>query len=196
MTDTITYQEPQAYFAIQKATSAAGFSMPSEQDVCALLRTLAASKPIGKFLELGTGTGLSTSWILDGMDEASTLISVDNEQTYLNIATENLQDERLKLVCSGGEEWLTQNADQRFDFIFADTWHGKYLMLDETLKMLNTGGIYIIDDMLPQANWPDCHQQKANNLIEKLQQRTDFTLTKLNWSSGVILMVKRATSNI
>lgn len=191
-----TYPEPQAYFAIQKATEEAGFSMPSERDVCALLQTLAASKPAGTFLELGTGTGLSTAWILEGMDEASTLISIDHEQAYLDIASENLQDERLKLICSDGEEWLKQNAHLSFDFIFADTWHGKYLMLDETLGMLNAGGFYIIDDMLPQANWPDGHQQKANNLIERLQQRTDFTCTKLNWSSGVILMVKRVLSNI
>lgn len=32
------------------------------------------------------------------------------------------------------------------DFIFADTWHGKYLMLAEVLDMLNPGGLYIIDD--------------------------------------------------
>jgi predicted O-methyltransferase YrrM len=35
---------------------------------------------------LGTGTGLSTSWILDGMDAGAQLISVDNDENFLNIA--------------------------------------------------------------------------------------------------------------
>jgi predicted O-methyltransferase YrrM len=47
---------------------------------------IAASKPAGKFLELGTGTGLSTAWILDGMDNNSSLISIDNDHNFLEIA--------------------------------------------------------------------------------------------------------------
>ena len=63
-----------------------GFIMASDILTCSLLRTLAASKPSGKFLELGTGTGLSTSWILDGMDTGSSLISLDNNESCLAIA--------------------------------------------------------------------------------------------------------------
>ena len=47
--------------------------MPSDPLTCTLLRTLAASKPGGQFLELGSGTGLSTAWLLDGMDARATL---------------------------------------------------------------------------------------------------------------------------
>src|SRR5271165_1828515 len=90
MLEEIKQQYPLAYNAIKKATEANGFSMPSEVLTCSLLKTLAATKPGGKFLELGTGTGLSTTWILDGMDEKSTLISIDNDEMFLNIAKENL----------------------------------------------------------------------------------------------------------
>jgi len=47
-----------------------------------MLRTLAASKPGGRFLELGTGTGIATAWLLEGMDERSTLISIDNDGAF------------------------------------------------------------------------------------------------------------------
>jgi hypothetical protein len=43
-------------------------------------------------------------------------------------------DHRLKLVESDGAGWIEQNKNLKFDFIFADTWHGKYLMLEEVLK--------------------------------------------------------------
>ncbi|CAG0925694.1 unnamed protein product, partial [Notodromas monacha] len=61
-------------------------------------KILAASKPNGHLLELGTGTGLSTAWILDGMHATSQLISVDNEQTYIDATYDILgHDTRLNL---------------------------------------------------------------------------------------------------
>lgn len=57
--------------------------------------------------------------------------------------------------------------------------------------MLNTGGIYIIDDMLPQPNWPEGHDEKVKNLIESLEKKTDLVLTKQIWATGIILATKK-----
>ncbi|MEO6852264.1 MAG: SAM-dependent methyltransferase, partial [Mucilaginibacter sp.] len=73
----------------------------------------------------------------------------------------------------------------------ADTWPGKYLVLDETLSMLEKGGIYIIDDMLPQANWPDGHADKVANLLTYLDSREDMVVTKMGWASGIVIVVKK-----
>lgn len=192
MEEKINQSFPTSYSKILSATQDLGFTMASEIMTCSLLRTLAASKPSGKFLELGTGTGLSTSWILDGMDNQSSLISVDNEITYLDVARKFLgDDKRLELIASDGEAWVMSNKHRRFDYIFADTWHGKYLLLEEVLTMLNTGGLYIIDDMLPQSNWPEGHHEKAVNLVKYLDSRNDLWLVKQAWASGVIVAVKR-----
>jgi predicted O-methyltransferase YrrM len=192
MIEEIRQKYPLAYNAIKVATEANGFTMPSEVLTCSLLKTLAATKPGSKMLELGTGTGLSTTWILDGMDEKSTLISIDNDETLLNIAKENLGiDKRLKLICTDGGEWIKQNKDQKFSFIFADTWPGKYLLLDEVLDMVEKGGIYIIDDMLPQQNWPTGHAEKATQLIAYLDSREDIILTKMGWATGIVIITKK-----
>jgi len=192
MTEEIKQTYPKAYFAIDQATKESGFTMSSDPLTCSLLRTLAASKPAGKFLELGTGTGLSTSWILDGMDVVSTLISIDNDDRFLKIARHNLMDDkRLQLVCEDGGEWLEKNKHLQFDYIFADTWHGKYLLLDEAVSMLRPGGLYIIDDMLPQENWPEGHQEKALKLMDDLEKRQDLILTKQCWATGIVIAVKK-----
>ena len=192
MTEEINQSYPKAYNEIVEATAASGFSMASDVLTCSLLRTLAASKPAGKMLELGTGTGLSTSWILDGMDEQSSLISVDNDPAFLNIADNFLkEDNRLQLITADGGDWVEANRHQKFDYIFADTWHGKYLLLDEVLAMLNPGALYIIDDMLPQPNWPDGHQEKAVKLLNDLAARKDLLLTKQVWATGIIVAVKK-----
>ena len=192
MTEDIQQVFPIHYNAISAATAAAGFTMASDLLTCSLLRTLAATKPAGKFLEMGTGTGLSTSWMLDGMDDSSELISVDNDANFLNIARQFLGgDQRLQLVESDGGDWMEQNKTQKFDYIFADTWHGKYLLTEEALNMLNKGALYIIDDMLPQPNWPEGHDAKVIQLIKYLEAREDLVLTKQAWASGIIIAVKK-----
>jgi predicted O-methyltransferase YrrM len=189
--ESVIQNVPKAYYAIDAESKQMGFSMPSDILTCSLLKTLAATKPNGKFLELGTGTGLSTVWILDGMDQNSSLISIDNDASLLKIAHKHLgNNTRLSLNCIDGEDWLNKNKGQKFDYIFADTWHGKYLMLDEVLEMLNIGGIYIIDDMLPQENWPEGHAEKAVALEKYLENRKDLKLTKLHWATGIIIAIK------
>jgi predicted O-methyltransferase YrrM len=183
--------EPNSLAAIWADTRACGFVMASEPLTCSLLRTLAASKPSGRFLELGSGTGLSTAWLLDGMDATSRLTTVDNDESLLAILKRNLgADPRLKVVCADGDEFLHSLRGEHFDFIFADTWAGKYRLLAETIELLTSSGIYVIDDMLPQPNWPDGHAQKVADLIATLEQMTGVHVTKLSWASGVLLATK------
>lgn len=191
MTQEINHSYPKAYTAIDEATRVSGFTMASDIQTCSLLKTLAASKPAGKFLELGTGTGLSTAWILEGMSRDAKLVSIDNDEVFLQIAQEHLgSDQRLTLVHSDGADWVENNRGEKYDYIFADTWHGKYLLLDEVLDMLNPGALYIIDDMLPQPNWPEGHDLKALKLIEDLEAREDLVITKQVWATGIIIAVK------
>ena len=192
MNDRHNLSPPRVVQAIQQDTVASGFTMASEPQTGSLLRTLAATKPAGAFLELGTGTGLCTAWILDGMDRQSTLTTVDNDAAVLTIAQRHLgNDLRVTFHLSEGSRFLETLRGQTFDFIFADTWPGKYHQLDEALTLLKPGGLYVIDDMLPQANWPAGHDVKAAALISTLEQRADLTITKLNWASGLIVATKR-----
>ena len=169
--------------------------MASEPLVGAMLRTLAASKPSGSFLELGTGTGIATAWLLEGMDSRSTLISVDNDSAVQQVARDCLgRDRRLTLVTSGGLEFLRGQRAESFDFVFADAIPGKYDGLDDALAIVKVGGFYVIDDMLPQPNWPEGHADKVPILIEKLAANPDFEILPLVWASGVIVAVRKQSS--
>jgi predicted O-methyltransferase YrrM len=183
--------EPGSIAAIWTETCAVGFTMASDRRVGSLLRTLAASKPSSRFLELGAGTGLATAWLLDGMDAGSRLTTVDNDEVLLSILRRNLgADPRLTVVCSDADEFLRAVRGERFDFIFADTWAGKYRLLDEALELLNSGGLYVIDDMLPQPNWPPGHAEKAAGLLATLEKLEGFRVTKLSWASGVVIAAR------
>lgn len=192
MKDLSNLNEPKSLSAILDDTRAAGFTMASEQRTGSLLRTLATSKPAARFLELGSGTGLSTAWLLDGMDSGSHLTTVDNDEALLSILKRHLHtDSRLSVVQADADQFLQSTKGQRFDFIFADTWSGKYRFLKEALDLLVPSGLYVIDDMLPQPNWPEGHAEKAANLIATLEQLREFHVTKLSWASGVVIATKR-----
>lgn len=191
--DAETSAVPSALPAIIKATLAAGFSMASDFKVGALLRTLAASKPGGTLLELGTGTGLSTAWLLDGMDRAATLVTVDNDESIQAVARQHLGDDaRVRFHCGDGGAFLESLDGQGFDLIFADTWPGKYDHLEDALGLLNPGGFYVVDDMLPQPNWPADHAPKVALLIVALESRPDLMLAKMSWSTGIIIATKKS----
>jgi len=178
---------------IEIATLDLGFDMPSERNTGALLRTLVATKPSGSFLEIGTGTGLATAWLLDGMDMQSTLFSLDNDQAALSVAQSYLSsDTRLTLVLVDGNQWLKDNQSQSYDLIFADSYPGKYENFDLAWNILKPGGIYVIDDMLPQKNWPPGHDIKVKQLIDQLSLRVDMNYPWLDWTSGIIIATKLA----
>lgn len=149
---------PVCYEDLLEESKNIGFDQPSDVYIGTLLKTLLASKPKGNFLELGTGASLSLSWMLAGMDSQSTLVSLDNDAQLMAIAEKYFgEDSRLQLFCTDGAEWIKNYTGEKFDLIFADTWPGKYNTLEETLALLKPGGIYLIDDMKPQSNWPDGH---------------------------------------
>lgn len=191
-TDAIdTY--PKGYSALEIASKSIRFSMPSDQQTGALLKTLVGSKPKARVLEIGTGTGLATSWLLAGMDAESSLLSIDNEATYLAVADNILGDDaRLQLLCTDAGTWLEiDNQARQFDFIFADAWPGKYANLDAALGTLSAGGMYVIDDMLPQPNWPEGHGEKVDKLVADLESRADLQVVKLAWSTGILIATKK-----
>src|SRR5689334_12065619 len=90
MNDLENLQPPAALGAILQETEAVGFTMVSEQQTGSLLRTLAATKPGGKFLEIGTGTGAGACWLLDGMDQNSSLLTIDQNAEFSAVAKKHL----------------------------------------------------------------------------------------------------------
>ncbi len=191
MDETKIQDIPGIYPTLEQKCKELGFTMPSDVYSGSLLKTLVASKRNAHILELGTGISLTLSWMIDGLDGHSTLISIDNDPQLMEIAKEYFgKDNRVQLICTDGSEWIKNYQGEPFDLIFADTWPGKYHTLEETLELLKPGGIYMIDDMNPQPNWPEGHAEKAERLTEYLKSRDDLTTTMMNWSTGIILCTK------
>ena len=193
MIDKAFINQPEQLRQLKAATEQLGFNMTSEDLTGALLQVLAASKPGGRLLELGTGTGFGTSWLLSGMDEDATLVSVETDERVQGVAREFLgADQRLSLVLEDGAEFLRKQPNQSFDLVFADAMPGKFESLEDALAVVKPGGFYIIDDLLPQPNWPDGHGLKVDDLMCRLGADTRFARVPMIWASGVAMLTRLA----
>lgn len=183
---------PEAVVRIEQAASEAGFDAACDARVGALLRTLARSAGDGRFLELGTGPGTSAAWIVDGMTAGATLTTVELDPDTAQIARSVLGDDsRVDFRIGDGSSLLREFAGVSFDLIFADTWPGKYWDLDLALGLLAPRGVYVVDDLLPQPNWPDEHAGKVTKLLETLDHHPELIVTRMAWSTGVVVASRR-----
>ncbi|MGW4378418.1 O-methyltransferase [Kitasatospora sp. NPDC004531] len=177
--------------SIAERCAALGFTMSCDLVTGQLLRTLAAARPGGRILELGTGAGASTSWLLSGMDADTTLLSVEQDPVVAAVAAAHLgADPRLELVVGDGAELLDSLAGREFDLVFADTWPGKFHHLDQALDLLAPGGLYLIDDLLPQPAWPEGHAPAVTALIDRLTADPRLHVTYLDCSTGLLLATR------
>ena len=195
MTDTWHQKDikdkPSVIETIDQQAALIDFQQPSDDFSGALLQVLVASKPNGRFLELGTGAGRGTAWLLQGMDSGSRLTSVESNVALIEIAKNCLgHDHRLTLIHETGETLLEKLEPASFDLVFADTWPGKYNHLEEALNLVKIGGFYIIDDMLEQPNWPAGHSLKVQNLVATLEKDNRFKIVKMEWASGIMMLVR------
>ena len=81
----------------------------------ALLRLMASLKPGGRMIEIGTGTGVGTCWLLDGMDEAAKLTTVDIDPKVRAIARAHRGgDPRLTILSEDGAALIRRDFQRLY----------------------------------------------------------------------------------
>jgi predicted O-methyltransferase YrrM len=167
------------------------FRMSCTETMGSLLTMLATSKPGGRFLEIGTGTGVSAYYIKRGMNDNATLTSLDINNTSQQIAIDNIVCPNVDFINRDATLFI-EETDLKFDMIFADFRPGKFNNLLSTLNLLKTGGIYIVDDLLPQTTWPHDHQERVDIFIKEINMYSELiSIVHLNYDSGILIASKK-----
>ena len=100
-------------------------------------------------------------------------------------------DVRVKFLLGDASGVIPSLERGSFDLIFADTFVGKQRMTEQALALLKSGGFYVVDDMLPVHGWGPDLATLDPQLVAMLMGREDLVVTKMCWSTGVVVAVKR-----
>jgi predicted O-methyltransferase YrrM len=166
----------------------------------AALRFLAASVKARAVVELGTGAGVSTCWLIAGMEPDGIVTSIDTEAEHQRIARTTFVEVgiatgRVRLINGRALEVLPRLTDGAYDLVFCDAAPGEAVAyLAEAKRLLRPGGIVVFDDALwhhkvatPSARDPET--LAARDLLRIVREDEQLVPLLLPVSEGLLAAV-------
>ena len=131
----------------------------------AYLRYIASLISAQSVVEIGTGSGVGTLWLLKGVMSSGVITSIDPEVQHSQIAKQVLIDadiaaNRYRLITSEYLEVMRKLADRAYDLVvFRGSPEDILDVIDESHRILRVGGILAIDHFYGGGKVPDPAQR-------------------------------------
>ena len=146
---------------------------------CHFLHLIIKISKIKKILEIGTFTGLSALSMSLAMSEDGRLISLDkNEETNkvaLNFFKKAKQNNKIQTIIRPALESLKalKEEKEKFELVFIDADKENYkIYYDESLNLINKGGLIIIDNVLWYGEVVD--KKKKDKLTTNIREFNSY----------------------
>jgi predicted O-methyltransferase YrrM len=166
----------------------------------AALRMLAAAVGAKAVIELGTGAGVSGTWLLRGMRPDGVLTTIDIDAEHQRLARQTYDAagfarSRVRLINGAALEVLPRFADGAYDLAFVDAARGEFAdYLREALRLLRPGGVVAFDDALGKvadSSVSDAKTQALRTLAATLLEDETLVSALLPVGDGLLVAVKR-----
>lgn len=128
-----------------------------------LLSVLVGQITQGEILEVGTGFGVGSSWILSSIAPTVKFITVDNSKEKIDATANHIRHNQAEFICG---DWKEVIAKGPFQFIFADAAAAKTIEGELLFNTLNIGGMLFMDDFTPEEQFPDEWKGKPDKVRE------------------------------
>jgi predicted O-methyltransferase YrrM len=131
----------------------------------AYLRFVASLLSAQSVVEIGTGSGVGTLWLLKGIMSSGVITTIDPEVQHIHIAKQVLIDadiapNRYRLITSDYLEVMRKLADRAYDLVvFRGNPEDILDVIDEAHRILRVGGILAIDHFYGGGKVPDPAQR-------------------------------------
>jgi predicted O-methyltransferase YrrM len=136
----------------------------------AYLRHLAQLLSAQSVVEIGTGSGVGSLWLLEGMIKSGTLTSIDDEMEHSSIAKLALAEAdiaapRFRLITNSVMDVMTKLADRAYDLVvFRHNPEDLNFAISEAHRVLRSGGVFVIDNFFGGAKVPDPAQRDPKTI--------------------------------
>ena len=169
----------------------------------AFLRTLAQSLLARNVVELGTGTGVGTLWLAEGMIEGGTLTSIDSEAEHIHLAREACEEmeispQRVRLIHGSPYEILRKLTDSGYDMVVVREYADESGdLIEQAYRVLRSGGVCLLIHALHGGKVADLAQRDEvtvlrRELLRNLRaDRERWTCSLIGLGDGLFLAVKR-----
>ena len=169
----------------------------------AALRMLAASVAARSVAEIGTGTGVSGLWILDGMGPDGVLTTIDVEPEIQREARRAFESggrarSRTRIIRGRASDVLPRMAARSYDMVVLDVEpEESAALIDQALRMLRVGGVLAItralwNDHVADPARRDPATVAARELGKALREREDLLTSLLPVGDGLLVAVRRS----
>jgi predicted O-methyltransferase YrrM len=131
----------------------------------AYLRFVASLLSAQSVVEIGTGSGVGTLWLLKGIMSSGVITTIDPEVQHIQIAKQVLIDadiapNRYRLITNDYLEVMRKLADRAYDLVvFRGNPEDILDVIDEAHRILRVGGILAIDHFYGGGKVPDPAQR-------------------------------------
>ena len=169
----------------------------------AALRMLAASVAARSVAEIGTGTGVSGLWILDGMGPDGVLTTIDVEPEIQREARRAFESggrarSRTRIIRGRASDVLPRMAARSYDMVVLDVEpEESAALIDQALRMLRVGGVLAVtralwNDHVADPARRDPATVAARELGKALREREDLLTSLLPVGDGLLVAVRRS----
>ncbi|GGX06254.1 O-methyltransferase [Streptomyces chryseus] len=168
----------------------------------AALRLLAATADAKAVAEIGTGTGVSGIYLLNGMRPDGVLTTVDPEPEWQQFAREAFRAagyaaNRSRFIPGPALDVLPRLADGGYDLVFCDGDRLECMdYLAESLRLLRPGGIVVFEGVFAGGRTVDSAAQPAEvlrlrELLREVRESHRLVPTLLPVGDGLLCAVRR-----
>ncbi len=168
----------------------------------AALRMLAASVAARSVAEIGTGTGVSGLWILDGMGPDGVLTTIDVEPEIQREARRAFESggrarSRTRIIRGRASDVLPRMAARSYDMVVLDVEpEESAALIDQALRMLRVGGVLAVtralwNDHVADPARRDPATVAARELGKALREHEDLLTSLLPVGDGLLVAVRR-----
>lgn len=167
------------------------------------LQLFAAALGARSVVEIGTGAGVSGTYLLRGMVPGGVLTSIDIEAEHQKAARSTLTaagfaPERARMITGRALEVLPRLADGAYDLVLIDARKKEYpAYLEQAKRLVRVGGLIAIDNALWHGRVPDPAQRDADTTAVRTTLkavREDENLEPVLLAAGDGLLVARKTA--